>query len=138
MVFGTFDVFHKGHESFLRQARRCGLPALAGRGQGEYLIVVVARDETVLKVKKHATKNSERKRLSVLKKSGLVDKVVLGSLGNKYVAIGKYKPDVIALGYDQNIFVGELKKKLKELGLDKTRLVRLKSYYPKKYKSSLL
>lgn len=73
----------------------------------------------------------------VLKKNGLADKVVLGSLGDKYVIIEKYKPDVIALGYDQNIFVSELKKKLKEFGLDKTRLVRLKSYYPKKYKSSL-
>lgn len=104
---------------------------------GNFLIAVVARDETVAKVKKHTTKNSERKRMLVLKKNGLADKVVLGSLGDKYVVIEKYKPDVIALGYDQNIFVSELKKKLKEFGLDKTRLVRLKSYYPKKYKSSL-
>ncbi len=127
MVFGTFDVFHKGHKNFLRQACRLG----------NFLIAVVARDETVAKVKKHTTKNSERKRMLVLKKNGLADKVVLGSLGDKYVVIEKYKPDVIALGYDQNIFVSELKKKLKEFGLDKTRLVRLKSYYPKKYKSSL-
>jgi FAD synthetase len=138
MVFGTFDVFHKGHESFLRQAQRCGLPADAERAQREYLIAVIARDETVARVKKHQTKNNERKRMLVLKKSDLADKVVLGNLRDKYAIVKKYKPDVIALGYDQNIFTDGLKEKLKELGLDKTRLIRLKSYYPKKYKSSLI
>ena len=128
MVFGTFDVFHKGHESFLRQAYY----------YGDFLVAVVARDETVAKVKKRRTKNNERKRLLVLKKSGLVDKAILGNLGDKYAVIKKYKPDVIALGYDQDVFVSELKNKLIEFKLDKTRLVRLKSYYPKKYKSSLL
>jgi cytidyltransferase-like protein len=128
MVFGTFDVFHKGHENFLQQAHR----------QGDFLIAVVARDKTVLEAKKHAAKNNEKKRLLILKKSGLADEVVLGNLGDKYAVIKKYKPDVIALGYDQNIFTEGLKEKLKGHGLDKTRLVRLKSYYPKKYKSSLL
>jgi glycerol-3-phosphate cytidylyltransferase-like family protein len=138
MAFGTFDIFHKGHENFLQQAKKCGLPADAGRGQGDFLVVVVARDETVQKVKKHKTKNDERKRLLVIKNSNLADKVILGNLGDKYAVIKKYKPDVIALGYDQKSFTGELKEKLKALGLDKTRIIRLKSYYPKKYKSSLL
>lgn len=128
MVFGTFDIFHKGHESFLKQARQ----------HGDFLLVVVARDETVKKVKKHKTKNNERKRLLTIKNSGLADKVILGSLKDKYTAIRKYKPDVIALGYDQKSFTEELKNKLAALGLDKTRIIRLKSYYPKKYKSSLL
>ena len=41
MVFGTFDIFHKGHENFLKQAKKLG----------DCLTVVVARDETVLKFK---------------------------------------------------------------------------------------
>ena len=128
MVFGTFDVFHKGHQIFLKQARKLG----------EFLIVVVALDKTVRKVKKHKTRNSEAKRLLTVKKSGLVDKVILGNLTDKYAVIKKYKPDVIGLGYDQDIFTSELQDRLAEFKLDKTRIIRLKSYYPKKYKSSLL
>lgn len=128
MVFGTFDVFHRGHENFLQQARK----------YGDFLIAVVARDKTVEKVKKHKTKNNEKKRVLVLKNSGLADKVVLGNLDDKYAIIKKYKPDVICLGYDQNTFTKELKEKLQEFKLDKMRIIRLKSYHPKKYKSSLL
>jgi len=54
MVFGTFDVFHKGHESFLRQAY-C---------YGDFLVAVVARDKTVAKIKKHRTKNKRTKKTS--------------------------------------------------------------------------
>lgn len=42
MVFGTFDIFHKGHEFYFSKAKE----------YGEELIVIVARDETVLKIKK--------------------------------------------------------------------------------------
>jgi FAD synthetase len=128
MVFGTFDIFHKGHENFLKQARR----------KGDFVIVVVARDKTVLDVKKKKSANSEQKRLRILKNSGLADKVILGSLSDKYLTIKKYKPDVICLGYDQKAFIANLTKKLKEFGLDKTTIMRLKSYYPNKYKSSKL
>ncbi len=128
MLFGTFDIFHKGHKNFLKQARR----------YGDYLIVVVARDETVEKVKKRLPQNSEDIRLKNIKESDLADEVVLGSLENKYKAIEKYKPNVICLGYDQGTFTENLREKLKKLNLGKTKIVRLKSYYPEKYKSSKL
>lgn len=128
MVFGTFDIFHKGHENFLRQAGK----------YGEYLIVVVARDKTVLKIKERKPKNNEKQRTKILGNNGLADEVILGNIGNKYSVIKKYKPDVICLGYDQKNFIGKLEDKLKEFGLDKTRIIRLKSYCPEKYKSSLL
>lgn len=128
MVFGTFDIFHKGHENFLKQARK----------YGDYLIVVIARDETVLDVKKQRTVNNEKRRHKMLVDSKLADEVILGSLSDKYLVIKKHKPDVIGLGYDQKAFVGELRKKLKEFKLDKTKVIRLKSYYPEKYKTSLL
>ena len=97
MVFGTFDIFHKGHENFLKQARK----------YGEYLIVVVARGKTVLSVKKQKTLNSEYKRVVVLRDRKSIDEVVLGSLGDKYKVIKKYQPDVICLGYDQEAFIGD-------------------------------
>jgi FAD synthetase len=127
MAFGTFDIFHAGHKSYLSQAKALG----------EYLIVVVARDETVLRVKSEWTRNSEDERLEALEKSGLADEVILGDLDDKYVAIEKYRPEVIALGYDQRVDLPELTEQLKKRKL-KAEIVRLKSFEPEKYKSSIL
>ncbi len=125
MAFGTFDVFHPGHTSYLAQAKKLG----------EYLIVVVARDETVLKVKKQEVRNKEQMRVEILKQSGLADEVVFGSLVDRYAVIEKYKPDIIALGYDQKINLAELKNKLQEFGL-RSEIVRLEAFQPEIYKSS--
>jgi len=128
LAFGTFDIFHLGHESFLKQAREFG----------DYLIVVVARDKTVEKVKGELPQNSEIIRRQAVIKSNLADEVVLGNLEDKYQVIKKYQPDVICLGYDQIAFIENLKGKLKEFNLPDTKIVRLKPYYPEKYKSSKL
>lgn len=119
MVFGTFDVIHKGHENFFKQARK----------HGDYLIAVVARNKTVLKVKSRLPRNKEKIRLNNLKKIKLIDKVVLGNIKDKYAVIKKLKPDIICLGYDQKAFTG----KLKNLGIN---IIRLRPYKPKIYKSS--
>ena len=102
------------------------------------MIVVIARDKTVEKVKKRLPQNDESIRLENIKKSGLADEIILGNLENKHKAIEKYKPDVICLGYDQKVFTENLREKLKEFDLNKTKIVRLKAYYPEKYKSSKL
>ena len=128
MVFGTFDIFHKGHINFLQQARR----------QGDFLIVVVARDETVAEIKKQKTRNKEQKRKRILENSHLADKIILGNLGDKYAVIKKYQPDIICLGYDQKVYVDKLKDKLQQFGMEKTRIKKLKHFHPEKYKSSLL
>jgi len=127
IAFGTFDIFHEGHKNYLAQAKKLG----------EYLIVVVARDETVLRIKSEWTKNSEEERLEVVRENGIADEVVLGSLENKYAVIEKYRPDVIALGYDQRVNLLELTERLKNLKL-KAEIVRLESFEPEKYKSSKL
>jgi len=127
MAFGTFDILHKGHENFLKQAKK----------YGNYLIIVIARDKTVLKVKGKLPKNNEKKRLSIMKENNLADKVVLGNLNDKYKIIKKYQPETICLGYDQQIFTESLKEKLKEYNLLNTKIVRLKAYCPEKYKSSM-
>lgn len=127
IVFGTFDMIHPGHRSFLKQARR----------HGEYLIVVVARDKTVQKVKKK-TVDPEKKRLKNMKDSRLADKVILGNLVDKYAAIKKYRPHTICLGYDQKYFIDGLKKELERANLKKTKIIRLKPYKPEIYKTSKL
>ncbi len=127
MTFGTFDIFHPAHASYLAQAKKLG----------ECLIVVVARDENVARYKKQDTRNKEKARLRVVTSSGLADSVVLGSLRNQYAVIEKFRPDVIALGYDQKVDMRELKSKLQEFSLE-TKIVRLKAYKPEVYKSSKL
>ena len=119
MVFGTFDVLHKGHLNFFEQARK----------YGDYLIVVVARDKTVKKIKGNPPRNNEKQRLMRIKK--YANKSVLGYIRDKYKVIKNFKPDIICLGYDQ-------KASLKELRKFKITIKRLKSYKPNKYKSSKL
>lgn len=128
MVFGTFDIFHPGHKNFLKQARQ----------YGNYLVVVIARDKTVEKVKGKLPCNNESDRRQAVIKSGLADEVIPGRLKDKYQLIKKYQPEVICLGYDQTAFINNLSEKLKEFNLAKTKIIRLKSYYPQKYKSSKL
>ena len=128
MVFGTFDIFHEGHNNFLRQAKK----------YGDKLIVVIAKDKTVFKIKGRLAKNNEKKRLLIIKQSKLADRVILGNLKNKYQVILKNKPEVICLGYDQINFTKNLKKILAEMGLKKIKIKRLKPYKPAIYKSSKL
>lgn len=125
LVFGTFDVFHKGHEFFLRESKK----------YGDKLFVVIARNETVINVKGQEPKNNENKRKESVEKSGLADSVVVGYKGDKYKIIEEIKPDIICLGYDQVHFVDGLKDYLKN---KKIKVIRIKSFNPEKYKSSLL
>lgn len=127
MIFGTFDILHAGHEHLFDQARRLG----------DQLIVVVARDETVQKLKGHAPYHNDRTRIKNLKRSSLVDKVVQGNLHDKYEIIRTERPDVIALGYDQYAFTYGLQKFLIEQKLN-TAITRLAPYKPHIYKSSIL
>ena len=128
MVFGTFDFLHKGHLNFFRQARR-----LAKR---PYLIVSIARDINVKKIKGRKPQLNERQRLAVLRRCQLVDKAVLGGLKSHLPHIINEKPEIIGLGYDQVNYIKNLRKDLKSRGLA-VSLRRLKPFRPKIYKSSL-
>lgn len=127
LVFGTFDGLHKGHLNLFLQAKK----------HGDYLIVVVARDATVKKVKGHAPKFSEQERVKKVFAQKIVDDAQLGNLKSYYKKIKEIKPAVICLGYDQTAFVEDLEKEIEKMKL-KIEIVRLKPYNPKKYKSSLL
>ena len=127
IVFGTFDHLHAGHENFFEQAKKLGTQ----------LIVVVARDLTVKKIKSAFPELSENQRLKEIKKHPLVDKAILGDPSDRYKIIKKIRPHIIALGYDQFVFTYRLKKILIDAKLN-TEIVRLKAYKPGIFKSSLL
>jgi len=127
MAFGTFDYLHAGHENFLKQAR----------SKGDYLLIVLARDNTVQSVKGRAPLNNEKARLKNLRATGWADEVILGNHDNKHQVILDHRPTVITLGYDQFVFTQTLQKTLIANQLN-TEIIRLDAYFPQVYRSSLL
>lgn len=127
LVFGTFDGIHKGHLNFLQQAKE----------KGDYLVVVVARDRNVKKIKGDYPVRKEEERLKDLKLVGIAHKAMLGDLADPYKVISKIKPDIICLGYDQNSFTGNLEKEIEKRKL-KVKIIKLKSYKAKTCHSSLI
>ena len=126
MVFGTFDILHPGHIDFLRQAKKLG----------DFLIVSLAREKFIRKIKGHRPLHSEKERKYMLECLKVVDKAVLGARSDYIKHIVSEKPDIIALGYDQSEFTLNLKQKLAAAGLRRVKVMRLKSYRPKIYKTN--
>ena len=127
MAFGSFDVLHPGHLYFLNQAK----------SKGDKLIVVIALDKTIEKVKGEKPKYNERQRLEHVKGMPMVDKAVLGYEKDPYEIIEEINPDIICLGYDQDSYSENLKEKLAERGLN-PKIIRLGPYKEGIYKSSKL
>tara|TARA_B100000315_G_C14071504_1_gene360773 strand:+ start:54 stop:500 length:447 start_codon:yes stop_codon:yes gene_type:complete len=127
LILGTFDTLHPGHLSLFRQARE----------HGDYLTVVIARDETIKEVKKREPVFNEEQRKANLEKLGIVKEVVLGNLEDKYKIIEDIKPDVICLGYDQLFFTENLEEELKKRNIN-SKIIKLNPYKEDVYKSSKL
>ncbi|MCX6757755.1 MAG: adenylyltransferase/cytidyltransferase family protein [Candidatus Nomurabacteria bacterium] len=132
MVFGTFDGLHLGHLNFFKQARN-----LAIKNCLPFLIISIARDKNVKKIKNKKTIFSEKERMFLVKKSKLADKVVLSGIKNYIPHIVKEKPEIIALGYDQKAYVKNLRAELFKKGIN-VKIARLKPYKEHIYKNSLL
>ncbi|MBU0980777.1 MAG: FAD synthase [Nanoarchaeota archaeon] len=124
LASGTFDLIHPGHLDYLRQAKK----------HGDRLIVLVARDETVMHIKGKRPLNNERTRLERISHLEIVHTAFLGSMTDHYTFLDE-KPDVVCLGYDQHDFTGQLEGEIRKRGL-KTKIVRLKPFKPEKWKSS--
>jgi FAD synthetase len=135
MVFGTFDMVHPGHLNFFKQARAAAKKSYPKTQP--YLIVSLARDKNVKRIKNKKPKSSEKSRLAKIKSLPEVDRAVLGALGDHIPHIVKQKPNMIALGYDQTAYVRGLKTALKQAGL-KVKIVRLNPHKAHIYKTSLL
>lgn len=122
LVFGTFDKLHPGHEFFLKTAATHG-----GR-----LVVIIARDHNVARLKGHSPRDSEQQRLANIQALPYVSEARLGlkDFSQKEQVIFDTQPDVICLGYDQ---APGFKSPLPEI-----KVIRLPAFHPEKYKSSLL
>ena len=115
-AFGVFDLLHAGHLHYLEQAR----------GLGDHLAVVIAHDETVRERKHEPVTNQDLRKRMV---EGLkpVDEVLIGNPPGVPIfdILPKVKPDIIALGYDQEHAEERIKLKLDEFGWGHVTVTRV-------------
>jgi FAD synthetase len=107
MCFGAFDGLHQGHEDFFRQAK----------DRGDELVVIVARDATVVELTGDLPGRNERDRLTAVNNHPLVDSALLGHEDDRYTVIEEIRPDVICLGHDQEAFTESLDAELARRGV---------------------
>ncbi len=106
MVFGVFDGVHAGHRAFFKEAK----------SYGDYLIAVVAPDHVVEHLKGKLPSIDIGWRLERLKEEDNVDEVVMGDEElSSWDIIKKYRPAVIALGYDQKMLKKDLQSPLPKI-----------------------
>ena len=116
MATGTFDLLHMGHIFFLKEAKKLG----------DELIVVVACDDTVRKMK-HEPVTPQHMRASIIKELKMVDDAVIGYKDDMYRIVEEIKPDIIALGYDQVHDEKKIKEELDKRKI-KAEIIRLPKY----------
>ncbi|MEM1566321.1 MAG: adenylyltransferase/cytidyltransferase family protein [Candidatus Bathyarchaeia archaeon] len=118
LASGVFDLLHLGHVRYLEEAKKAG-------GRNAELIVIVARDSTVEKRKGSKPVMSENQRRALVESLKVVDEAILGyeefDIGR---VIEKIKPDIIAVGHDQNGMEKAVKDYIREKGLN-IKVVRI-------------
>jgi len=123
---GVFDIIHPGHISTLN----------AAKALGDVLVVVVATDNTAVKMKKRRPIHSQEQRQELVNSLAVVDLCLIGQENDIFKTVNLVKPQIIALGYDQihqEQFITEGCKKIK---LD-AKVARLQSPIPESSSSKI-
>ncbi len=116
MASGVCDILHPGHLRYLQEARE----------RGDELVVVVATDATVRR-RKHEPITPERMRLELVSALKMVDHAYLGTDGDMFTVVERIRPDIIALGYDQDFDERQIEEVLRQRGLE-VKVVRLSKH----------
>ena len=107
LVAGTFDIIHPGHIYLINEAKKLGK-----------VIVNVARDSTVKRIKNKVPVIPEEQRLEVIRNIKGVYKARLGNEGSDLLkVVEEEKPDIILLGPNQNFDEKTIEQELKRRGL---------------------
>jgi len=116
MAVGVFDLLHAGHLHYLEQAKALG----------DYLTVVIAHDDTVRK-RKHEPVTGSDLRCRLVAGLKPVDEAIVGNHPNTpmYDILDIVKPDIIALGYDQEHAEERIRKDLLEQGRTEIKVCRV-------------
>jgi FAD synthetase len=113
----------------LEEAKKTG-------GEDSYLVVVVARDKTVERLKGRKPIIPEDQRRAVVESLKPVDEAILGfedlSLED---TIRRIMPNIIAVGYDQKNIEEEARKIIAKMGVD-VRVMRVGRFGPSDLDSS--
>jgi len=116
---GVFDIIHPGHIYTLNAARMLG----------DVLVVVVATDNTAIKMKKRKPLHSQEQRKELVNSLKMVDFCLVGQEDDIFKTVNHVRPEVIALGYDQVHQEKFIKDGCRRIQLD-AEIARLQSPIP--------
>ena len=88
---GVFDIIHPGHIHTLKEAKKLG----------DFLVVVIATDKIVIKMKKREPLHGAQARQELVSSLSMVDLCIIGNEEDIFKTVDLIKPQIIALGYDQ-------------------------------------
>ena len=112
LTSGAFDLLHYGHIRLLEEAKGLGGPSAR-------LVVIVARDETVRRLKGRRPVIPEDQRRAVVEALKVVDEALLGYEDLDMTAvIDRVRPDIVAVGYDQHDIAKIARRVIDEKGLN--------------------
>jgi len=126
-IGGTFEVIHPGHLYTIQEAKKLG----------DVLVVVVARDATVRRMKKREPLAPEERRVEVVGAIKPVDVAILGSETNIYDTLERVRPDVVSFGCYHYHREQEVQREAKKRGIELS-VVRLGSLDPSLKTSKIL
>ena len=122
LVAGTFELIHPGHIALIQEAAEMG-----------NVIVVIARDSTVKRLRKRPSIISEAQRLEVIRNIKGVSKAVLGNEdANPFLIIEQVNPDIILLGPNQDVDIAKLREWNKQhaTNIIVSRMKSVYTHYP--------
>lgn len=132
-IGGTFDGLHSGHLYLVDFARAQGLKlARRQKRPGVWLSAVVARDESVLRIKGRPPHHHQEERKRLLASVRGVDEAIIGVPNDFIRSVRRVDPDLIVLGYDQK---AGWEGALRAAGIE-ALLVRCPAYESRRLKSS--
>ena len=123
---GVFDIIHPGHIHTLNAAKILG----------DVLVVVVATDNTAVKMKKRQPLHSKEQRQELVNSLSMVDLCLVGQEDDIFKTVNLVKPQTIALGYDQVHQEKFIIEGCKKINLD-AKVARLQSPIPESSSSKI-
>jgi len=123
---GVFDIIHPGHIYTLN----------AAKGLGDVLVVVVATDNTAVKMKKRKPLHTQDQRQELVNSLSMVDLCLIGQEDDIFKTVNHVKPQIIALGYDQIHQEKFITEGCKKIDLE-AKVARLQSPIPESSSSKI-
>jgi cytidyltransferase-like protein len=127
MMGGAFEIIHPGHVQALLEAS----------GLGNTLVVVVATDGSVEKNKGRMPVTTQALRVKLVSSIRQVDLALPGNKGSIYEILLTIRPDIVALGYDQQHNGDEIVREAARRGVQ-IRVARLGTEIPDLKTSKIL